>query len=214
MVIQELKPSKRVEGRWLAVLEDGSILRVGENEVIVFSLYAGKELSEEEAQKLLNCAKRSALKEKTIELLSRKPQSRKEMERKLEQWEAGEEEIKTICDRMEELGFLDDAQYAQRVVRHYSVKGFGERKLRDELYRRGIPRELWQQAMEQQQDSENHLDSFIAKKLAGKPMDRQNMKKVSDALARRGYRWSEINEAMRRFGAALEDADGFSNDIF
>ena len=214
MIIQELKPSKRVEGRWLAMLEDSSILRIGENEVIDFSLYAGKELSEEEAQKLLNSAKRSALKEKTIELLSRKPQSRWEMERKLEQWEAGEEETKVICDRMEELGFLDDAQYAQRIVRHYSAKGFGERKLRDELYRRGIPRELWQQAMEQQQDSESHLDSFIAKKLAGKPMDRRNMKKVSDALARRGYRWSEINEAMQRFGAGLEDEDGFSNDIF
>ena len=209
MVIQELKPSKRVEGRWLVMLEDGSILRVGESEVVEFSLYAGKQLSEEEAQNLLDGARCSALKEKTIELLSRKPQSRWEMERKLEQWESGAEETKEICDRMEELGFLDDAQYAQRVVRHYSAKGFGERKLRDELYRRGIPRELWQQAMEQQQDSESHLDAFIAKKLAGKPMDRQNMKKVSDALARRGYRWSEINEAMRRFGAALEDTDGF-----
>ena len=38
MVIEELKPSKRVEGRWLAVLEDGSILRVGEGEVIDFAL--------------------------------------------------------------------------------------------------------------------------------------------------------------------------------
>ena len=26
MVIQELKPSKHVEGRWLAALEDGSVL--------------------------------------------------------------------------------------------------------------------------------------------------------------------------------------------
>ena len=26
MIIQELKPSKRVRGRWLAVLEDGSLL--------------------------------------------------------------------------------------------------------------------------------------------------------------------------------------------
>ena len=49
MVIQELKPSKRIQGRWLAVLEDGCILRVGENEVIDFALYAGKELSVEEA---------------------------------------------------------------------------------------------------------------------------------------------------------------------
>ena len=44
MVIQDLKPSQRVEGRWLAVLEDGSILRLGEGEVVDFALYAGKEL--------------------------------------------------------------------------------------------------------------------------------------------------------------------------
>ena len=52
MVIRELKPSQRVEGRWLAVLEDGSILRMGESEVIAFALYAGKELTEEEAEAL------------------------------------------------------------------------------------------------------------------------------------------------------------------
>ena len=40
MVIQQLKPSQRVAGRWLAVMEDGSILRLGENEVLNFSLYA------------------------------------------------------------------------------------------------------------------------------------------------------------------------------
>ena len=50
MVIQELKPSKRVRGRWLAVLEDGSLLRVGEGEVIQFALCAGRELTEEEAE--------------------------------------------------------------------------------------------------------------------------------------------------------------------
>ena len=45
MIIQELKPSKRVRGRWLAVLEDGSLLRVGEGEVLQFSLCAGRELT-------------------------------------------------------------------------------------------------------------------------------------------------------------------------
>lgn len=210
MVIQELKPSKRIAGRWLAVLEDGSILRVGENEVIDYGLYAGKELDEEEVQKLLNAVNRSTWKEKTIELLSRKPQSRRETQRKLEQWGADEETTCAICDRMEELGFLNDAQYAQRVVKHYSAKGFGERKLRDELYRRGVPREYWQEALEGCEGNKDSLDAFIEKKLAGKPLDRVNVKKVSDALARRGYSWSEINEAMRRFDARVVDTD----DIF
>lgn len=199
MTISKLAPSKRIEGRWLAFLEDGTILRLGENEVIQFALYAGKELDEEEAAGLLDSARRSGLKEKAIELLSRKPQSRKELERKLAQWEASEEETAAICDRMEELGYLNDAAYAAQVVRHYAAKGFGERKLRDELYRRGVPRDLWDEALEQAEDPAGAIDDFVAKKLAGKIPDRKELKKVSDALARRGYSWSDISEALKRY---------------
>ena len=205
MVIRELKPSDRVQGRWLAVLEDGSILRVSENEVIAFSLYTGKEIGEEEAERLLESLRRSKLKEKTIALLARKPMSRRELERKLGEWEAGEQEREEICARMEELGFLNDREYAARVVRHYSAKGYGARKLRDELYHRGVPREFWEQALEQAADSADTIDAFIEKKLAGREPDRKELKKISDALARRGYSWSDINDGLRRFGARLED---------
>ncbi len=201
MTISKLAPSKRVEGRWLAFLEDGTILRLGENEVVQFALYAGKELDEEETAALLNSAQRSARKEKAIELLSRKPQSRKELERRLREWEAGEGETAAICDRMEELGYLNDAAYAEQVVRRYSARGFGEKKLRDELYRRGIPRELWDEALNQAEDPAGAIDDFVAKKLAGKTPDRKELKKVSDALARRGYSWSDISAALRRYGA-------------
>ena len=73
MVIQDLKPSRRVEGRWLAVLEDGSILRLGEGEVVDFALYAGKELSEGEAEALTQAARRSGLRQKALNLLTSKP---------------------------------------------------------------------------------------------------------------------------------------------
>ena len=205
MVIRELKPSDRVQGRWLAVLEDGGILRLSENEVINFGLYTGKELGEEETEQLLASVHRSKLKEKTIALLARKPMSRRELERKLGEWEAGDEETALICVRMEELGFLNDREYAARVVRHYSAKGYGPRKLRDELYHRGVPRELWDEALEQMADSEDTIDALIEKKLAGREPDRKELKKISDMLARRGYSWSDINDGLRRFGARLED---------
>lgn len=204
MTIQELKPSKHVQGRWLAVMEDGSILRVGENEVIRFSLYRGKQLSAEEAQQLLDSAHRSGLKEKALELLTRKPQSRRELERRLGEWEAGEEEIAEICDRLEELGFLDDARYAAQVVRHYEAKGYGARRLRDELYRRGIARELWDEALSQAEDTGSAIDAFLEKKLKGS-RDPKDLKRASDALARRGYSWSEISEGLRRYGAEIEE---------
>ena len=204
MVIQELKPSRRVERRWLAVLEDGSILRVGEGEVIDFALYAGKELSEEEAVQLQESARRSGLKTRAIELLMRKPQSRKELGRRLLEWEASQEEADAICDRMEELGYLNEGEYAGRIVRHYAAKGFGERKLRDELYRRGIPRELWDSALAQIEDNAPAIDAFLEKKLKGSH-DPKDVKRASDALARRGFSWSEISEALRRYGMEAYD---------
>ena len=204
MVIEELKPSKHVEGRWLAVLEDGSILRIGESEVVNFALYSGKELSEDEADLLQASARRSGLKTKAIELLMRKPQSRKELGRRMREWEASEEEIESICDRMEELGYLNEAEYARRIVRHYAAKGFGERKIRDELYRRGIPKELWEEAMEQIEDNSEVIDAFLEKKLRGSH-DPKEIKKASDALARRGFSWSEISDALRRYGMEVWD---------
>ena len=199
MKILGLKPSQRVQGRWLVQLEDGTLLRVGENEVLAFSLYQGRELDEEERQRLLDSARKNGLKEKALNLLTGKPMSRRELERKLEQWEATEEESAAICDRMEELGFLNDEAYAQTVVRHYSAKGYGERKLRDELSRRGVPREHWEQALEQARDPEEAIRAFVEKKLAGKAGDPKELKKVSDALIRRGYRWQEISPVLDRW---------------
>ena len=203
MRIEELKPSKRVQGRWLAVLEDGSVLRVGEGEVIDFALYAGKELADGEAQGLVAAARRSGLKEKALDLLTRKPMSRKELERKLQEWEAGEEETASICARMEELGFLNDGAYAVQVVRHYSAKGCGEHKLRDELYRRGVPRELWDDALDSLPDPAESIDRFLEHKLRGNPLDEKEKKRLSDALLRRGFSWSDIKAGLNRLGADL-----------
>lgn len=206
MVIEELKPSKHVQGRWLAVLEDGSILRLGESEVVDFALYAGRELSEEEADRLQDSIRRNGLKSKAIELLMRKPQSRKELGRKLAEWEASQEEAEAVCDRMEELGYLNEAEYAGRVVRHYAAKGFGVRKIRDELYRRGVPRELWDDALSQIEDEDNAcaIDAFLEKKLKGSH-DPKEVKRASDALARRGFSWPEISDALRRYGMEVYD---------
>ncbi len=131
--------------------------------------------------------------------------SRRELERKLAGWGAGEEEQEAVCSRLEELGYLNDTAYAAQVARHYWGRGYGQRKIQDELYRRGIPRELWDEALEQCQDPAEAIDAFLTKKLGGGPVDRKELQKVSAALARRGYQWSDISDALRRYGAEVEE---------
>ena len=51
--------------------------------------------------------------------------------------------------RMAELGFVNDENYAAMVVRHYAAKGCGRARIREELRRRKLPRELWDAALDE-----------------------------------------------------------------
>ena len=231
MKIEKLEPSQHKAGRWLVWFEDGSLLRVGEGDVVSLSLYEGKELDEQEAAALTVAAEHSKLNERAVELLSARAMSRKELVDKLStpprrRKKAGEEgcepdpdvlacqreQLRTsaeqIADRMEQLGLLNDEEYGKAVVRHYAAKGFGARKLRDELYRRGVPREYWDSALTElpeNESGESRLDELVRKKLRGAELTRENLKKTSDYLARRGFGWEEISAALRKYGAEMDD---------
>lgn len=101
---------------------------------------------------------------------------------------------------MEHLGYLNDKAYAKLLSEHYAAKGYGPRKVRDELYRRGVPREYWDAALEDLDEPDEALDALVEARLRriARP-DRADFKKVSDALARRGYGWSDISAAIRRY---------------
>ena len=212
MKIVKLRPSQRVRDRWLAFLEDGAILRLGSGEVAAFGLYAGMELSPELLERLNAAARQGRVRDKALDLIAARPLSRKELTDKLtarprdrEKAAATAEEAAAAADWLEEMGYLDDADYARRVVEHYSARGCGPAKLRDELYRRGVPRDLWEEALTQAEDPAEAIDAFVAKKLKGAAVsDPKELKKVSDALARRGYSWSDISEALRRYDSRLE----------
>ncbi len=217
MRISKLSPSTKVKGRWLVCLEDGSMLRVGENQVADFSLYAGMELDAGALEALRDAAGAAALREKALNCLSMRPLSRHELVKKLStpgkaadeaafDAQAAQARAEAVADWLEELGYLNDGEYAKTLARHYAAKGCGARKIRDELYRRGVPRTYWDSALEEAEGPEEAIDAFLRKKLAGREPDRKELKRAADALARRGYRWDEIAAGLRRYGAeAPED---------
>ena len=224
MRIEKLEPSQHKQGRWLVWLEDASIVRVGEGDVVSLGLYAGKELTDAEGEALCAAGEQSKLMERAVGLLSQRPMSRKELLDKLcaprrqkkEKYpydklddapdldalqarkEAILEQAEAVADRLADLGLLNDGEYARTVVRHYAAKGYGPRKIRDELYRRGVPREFWEEAMEEREPDEDQIDKLARQKLRGAEPTRENLKKVSDYLARRGYGWEEISAALER----------------
>ena len=91
------------------------------------------------------------------------------------------------------------------LVRHYSAQGCGPARIRDELYRRGVPRELWDEALETAPDAQETLACVIASKTRGKPLNEKDYKRLSDALLRRGFSWQDIRPALSRLGEELPE---------
>ncbi len=217
MIIAKLEPSKHVRDRWLVWLDDGSFLRVTENEVVSFALYNGMELSDELYDQLTEKAGRSEARGRALDLIAAKPMSRRELIQKLTAKPprrrdgtqkppvADEPLAREIADWLEELGYLNDGEYAKTVARHYSARGYGERKLRDELFRRGVPREYWEEALLEAQGPEEGVDAFLQSRFKGRTPDEKELRRASDALARRGFRWEEIRAGLNRYGARIEE---------
>ena len=214
MRINRLSPSQRVEGRWLVYLENGELLRVGQNQIADFALYTGRDLTGEELAALKRSARSAALNEKALGLLARRPMSRRELTDQLTRRPrdpakapvATAEEAQAVADRLTELGSLNDGEYAAQVVRHYAARGYGPKKLRDELWRRGVPREYWDEILEQARAAGGDaLDGFLRRRLRDWDGDPRALKRAADALARRGYPWEEIGDALRRYQRELEE---------
>ena len=144
-------------------------------------------------------------KERALALLDRRDYSRAELLKKLLEKGVEEDEAAQAVDRLEELGFVDDARYAPIVVRHYAAKGYGARRVQQELARRGIPRELWDAAMEQMPAQDDTIDRLLQSRLRGVEVDRAALKRASNFLLRKGYGWDEIKSALERYHANIEE---------
>ena len=205
MKITRIENSKHVQERVLVFLEEGDPLRITGHELLQFGLYPGMDLSPQLMVQLEASGKRSEGRVKAAQLASGRMMSRKELADKLNRKGIAPDTAEEAVEWLTSLGALDDAAYAGVIARHYAASGYGPGRVRQELQKRGVPRELWDDALSQLPDSADAIDGFLKKKLGGRTPDRATLKKLSDALLRRGFSWSDIRPALNRLGEEIDE---------
>ena len=205
MRITRIENSKHVQERVLVYLEEGNPLRITQNELLQFGLYQGMDLSPDLVVQLQNTGRRSESRAAAARMASGRMLSRKELTDRLNRKGVDPDTAEETADWLEALGAVDDTAYAGVIARHYAAGGYGPGRVRQELQKRGIPRELWEDALSQLPDSADAIDGFLKKKLGGRTPDRAMLKKLSDALLRRGFSWTDIRPALNRLGGEIEE---------
>lgn len=137
-------------------------------------------------------------KARALKILERRDVSRKMLLDKLTEKGVADVDAEEVADWLCGLGVVNDERFAGLIVRHYAAKGYGERRIREELYRRGIDRELWDAALEELTGSDERLDRLLGAKLRGDASP-ENLQRTQNYLLRRGYSWEDIREATERY---------------
>ena len=206
MRIERIEASKHKKGRVLVFLEDGACLKITEQELLDFGLRGGDELTPAQLKKLKEAAGVSNTKATAADLIGKRALSRANLEKKLREKGASEAEARYAGEWLEAIGALNDAEYAAIVARHYGQMGYGPRYVQEKLREKGVPRELWEDALEHLPEAAEQIDRFLSDKLRGQTPDPREKKRLTDALLRRGYGWGDVKAGWSRYGAeVLED---------
>ena len=188
-------------------LEGGDLLRITESELLRFGLCIGLDIGDRTGVELQQSGARSETRVRAANMISARPLSRRELIKRLREKGAAESDAEAAADWLEEIGALNDADYALMLVRHYGGMGYGEAKIRDELYRRGVPRELWEDALAASPDAQEAIARVIAQKTKGRALDEKGRKRLSDMLLRRGFAWRDVRAALAKIGEDTTEFD-------
>lgn len=187
---------------------DESTLRLYRQTVEDFGLYPGMEMTEERFEQLKTAAGKMSAKMRAVRIVSASNVSCRDLEQRLTRKGETPEDARQAVAWMEDLHLLDDRNTAEQVVHACIRKGYGRSRAKQVLYEKRIPRELWEEALEDYPDQSDKIESFLRSRL-GEGAEPRDVKRAVDALLRRGHSYSRIREALNSLSL---DTENFSED--
>ena len=217
LAIQELPQSKRVK----LVFDDDTVLKT-QLKVLAPGEEAGEAmpmgidwqvLTEEDYQALLAAAGKASAKARAVRIVAAAGVSEKELQKRLVR--KGEEaaDAQEAVGWLKELHLLDDRETARQLAASAAAKGYGKSRIKNILFEKGIPQELWEEALAELPEMDDAIDRFLLRRWQGKDPDEKEVKRTVDALIRRGHSWKDIQSGLRRYRVGLELEEITEDDI-
>lgn len=157
-----------------------------------------KEITQEELTELFDTVSFRRAYNKGLDYLSHRPYGTKELIKKLCEKGYGKEAVQKACDRMTELGLLNDEEYARILAKNLlERKNYGVKRIKQELLFRGLDREIVENTIEALDNNpEKSIILVVRKKYLNKLNDEKGRRKAIDGLLRLGYSYSDIKNAL------------------
>ena len=196
-ILREFKPFR---GTVELMFDDYTSLKIRKKDWADFPLNVGDDVELEEYENQISARQFAEAYDAALTVLDYSARTESEIRKKLDT----KGYLPSVCDavilRLRETQLVNDTEFAHRMTESFSAKQTGIYTLKRKLRSRGICEEDTESALSEISD-EDQLSAAIstARKLARK-YEGQDYRafraKLSQALARRGFRWDTIEQAI------------------
>ena len=201
------KISATKQGRLALFFDDEFAFSVDLETLAQFGLQKDMELTEEELEELTEQTQYKKARDRAFKLLGYKSYTRWLLRQRLLQEEFPQEVVCDVLDRLEELGLLDDKDYARRCASDLlKLKKYSLSRVKQELRHRGISDEDMEEAlMDVENDPQEQIRQVIEKKYKNGLSEEKGRRRAVSGLQRLGYSYSQIRQALRDFEIEINE---------
>ena len=205
VTITKIEAQKKRKQRFSLFDGDTFLLGVSFETMSRFQISTGMKISGDQLQRIEKAETAFQLREQAFRLLARRSHSRRELRDKLRQRDYDPGMIEELLDDLSNRKYLDDRQFAETFIgeelrMHFS----GPAVVRDKLRQKGIDGESIDTLLEKTYPPAQQLKNCLH--LAGKkikswprPLDRNQITRLSTYLRNKGFSWDIIQQAIGGF---------------
>lgn len=191
MIITKVSAQKR-PGRYNIFLDGKYAFSAGEKTVAEFVLLKGKELDDEQVEKIRQFDADAKASDLAAHFLSYEPRTIFEVLQYLKKHEISDEAANSAVNQLNELGYLDDRQYAKLFIKNdLRVGSDGPKSLLRKLTQKGVDPEISQTELDEVMDEDwIEVGQRVIKSMihqAGKLAHRELKRKMKTKLLMHGF---------------------------
>lgn len=197
MIITAVEPRRKA---MCALFIDGEFaMNLDAQTVIENKFDVGREIDDEDLHEIITLSNERRAKEKALWLISYRDHSKKELIDKIKRT-CDEESAEKAVERMEELGLVNDKNFAKRYAEQLLFSKHKSKKAAVfELTKKGIEKELAQEILDEiPVDAHEHIRAIIDRKYKN-INDEKIKRRAVAALQRLGYRWDDIRSVLEEY---------------
>ena len=180
---------------------------VDEETLLRHKLKVGQKFTPAQYEQLKSETQYQKAREKAFSLLSYKSFTRKQLGERLAR-DFSEDCVEDVLDRLEELGLINDADYALRCARDlFSIKHYAPTRVRQELAARGIDRNDIEDVMEEFSDFDEQqaIAQILERKYASSLKEEKGRRRAFAALMRLGYEPDDIRSQISSLLSRMQE---------